>query len=246
MADKKTILVVAAVLCLSMAITAISFSIVLEKQKVLVPHKPKLSSRPVSQQSTIPADVLAAKRLREKRQQVAIQKYEQMKKRGLAGINGDKSPLSKTALQRNSSWREWPLGKRGDRTQSRRDLFPYVKGSTSSPQIIAQFSDLTVVSTHPGDQATDIPLETEISVTFSDLLDKYAALEIVLFPTALSYSDPVISTDGKTVSTTAKLNSNTTYQLFVMAAVTPDSQQIKPQIAATFSTGSSKPTGSIY
>jgi protocatechuate 3,4-dioxygenase beta subunit len=245
MAKKNTILVVATVLCILVAITSIGFSIEWEKKKTFIPHKQKLSNRPKQLKSSIPAAVSTAKQLHEERLQVTWQEYQKKQKRLDAEEKLDKSPQSISALSQESSWKGWPLEKRAKKTEIKRGLFPPAKIVAPNLNNVNLSPDLSIVSTYPENQSNNVPLNTAISVTFNESLDKYAPLEINLFPSAHSFSDPEISVDGKTISATSALDSNTTYQLMVMAAVTPDSQWIKPQIGATFTTGSSLPTGSI-
>jgi len=244
MAKNLTILAVVVVLCLSVAITA-SFSIGWENQKVYIHPKQKMGNRPEQQKSSIPAAVPAAKQLHEERVQVTWQEYQKKQKRLEAEVKMDTSPQNQSAPSQDFSWKGWPLGKRPKKTESKRGLFPPVKIVTYNLNNVNLSPDLSIVSTYPDNQANNVPLSTTISVTFSESLDKYAPLEINLFPGAHSLSDPEISIDGITVSATSVLDSSTTYQLMVMAAVTPDSHWIKPQIGATFSTGSSLSTGSI-
>ena len=250
MFNKKTILLVAAVLCLLLAVTAITFSIQPKKQKTLIHHRQKMQSKSTQVQlkSSTPAPMSAANQLHEKRLQAvaAWQKYHQIQKQRQTKMQKDQLSQTKSALQKGASWLNLSLEKRIRKAEKGGNLFPHVGIMSFATGEFNQNPDLTIISSYPGDQATNVPLDTVISVTFSDSLDKYAALDIGLFPPAREVSDPVLSNGGKTVSATVALDSNTTYQLIVMEAVTPDSERIEPQIAATFSTGSTIPTGSIY
>ena len=124
-------------------------------------------------------------------------------------------------------------------------FFPHLDAAGTSAAEFMLSPDLSVVSASPSDMTTSVDTEIEISVTFSDSLDPYADLAIWLMPEPLSFSDPTISADLKTVIATASLDSGTTYQMFVMSASTPDTQRVRPQLISTFSTGSVMPAGSL-
>jgi hypothetical protein len=246
MANKITVLFVVALLSFLLLITAISLSNNWEKQKTFVHNKLNIESMPVQHKYSNTTALQTAKQLYEKRLHISWQEYRKMQKRLHSKEKMDESSQTQAAISKDSFWKRWPLEKRSKKIESTPSLIPFAKVAASTPRNITQAPDFSIVSTYPDNQATDVSLSTMISVTFSEALDKYAPLEIVLFPSARSFTDPSISEDGKTISATSSLDSNTTYQFSVMTAVTPDSEWIKPQIGATFSTGSSLSTGSIY
>jgi len=238
MVGKKLIPIAAVILGFSLTITAITFSV--QWKRGIRPFSYKRRGKPSSGRVASPTytSVSAARQLYEHRLQVARETHQQMRKRRIS--------QHKAESQRGISWLRWPPERRVKRTQGRHILFFPTRFVASGLDRSTPPLSFTVVSTYPEDQATNVPLDTVISVTFSDSLDRYAALNIELFPTPSLLFGSAISPDGRTVSANVTLDSNTTYQLLVMAAVTPDSQWIEPQIAATFSTGPVIPTGSIY
>ena len=236
---------VAAVITFSVLITTVSFSSGWKNKEVKDHQKQKIESQQEQQQYPNQSVKSAAQQLNEERLQISRQEYQKMQKWLTA-----KEKMAISSQTRSEPWQDsfresWPFVKHVKNFESKSGLFAPVKRAAPNVNNVMLAPDLSIVSTYPENNTVDVPLSTEISVTFSEAIDKYAPLEITLFPEAKSVSDPEISPDGKTVSATSVLDTNMTYQLMVMNAVTPDSQWTIPQIGATFSTGSSLPAGSI-
>jgi hypothetical protein len=236
MDHKKTISMFAAVLCLLLAITAIVFSVQSEKQK--------MKRYPVLQKAFISTPENPGKQIQEKRLQVAERKFHQVQQ--LLNKKNAVIKQNNQTLQSISSQLGWSLRKNVKQTEYRHSLLSQFGITAHTPKTQNLSSNFTIISTYPEDQATNVPLDTLLSVTFSDSLDKFSPLEVVLFPPPNTVSYRTLTDGGKTISEKVVLDSNRTYQLFAMTAVSVDSQWLKPQLAATFSTGSSMPTGSIF
>jgi uncharacterized protein (DUF2141 family) len=108
---------------------------------------------------------------------------------------------------------------------------------------------MKVVRTVPADGATNVPLNTNLEITFSAPVD--TSVDFGLFaapiPEGLSTRDLILGPDGKTLQVKANVNlrTNTAYTMLLYGVRSKSGQILPSPVQISFTTGSSFPTGEI-
>ncbi len=114
-----------------------------------------------------------------------------------------------------------------------------------SPNIPDPYPDLHLVNTSPAPNATGVPVQTRVTLTFSAEMS-LQNLGFLLAPTPPDFfANWQLSSDARQISVSAALAANTTYSLVVFAANDRYGDYLRTPFVSRFSTGSSIPGASV-
>lgn len=103
----------------------------------------------------------------------------------------------------------------------------------------------SVLSTTPANQSVNIPLQTTISITFSEPIDEQSMENDAWFSSIDSVTEMGINNNGKTVWSTVVLKPNTTYFIAFMYVRSKFGSVLKTPQMYYFTTGAAFPTTSV-
>ena len=107
-------------------------------------------------------------------------------------------------------------------------------------------AQLTIVSTYPANNATNVPLNITLSTTFNTAVDTTTfAWNQSVFSNIDSSGKPYFSPDGKTVSTDVYLKANTMYFAAIIYAKGRDDSKLQAPGVMYFTTGAAFPPYSV-